>query len=95
MTCLIIKHGNLENLKKNYPSMGFNGMFVHPARHVDDHRDRKKTCLVHSSVGVSAFLSFLISQMSTTVWLVVLTCFNHLEKYEFVNGKDYPIYYGQ
>ena len=25
-------------------------------------------------------------------WLVVLTCFNHLEKYEFVNGKDYPIY---
>jgi hypothetical protein len=23
---------------------------------------------------------------------VVLTCFNHLEKYEFVNGKDYPIY---
>jgi hypothetical protein len=21
--------------------------------------------------------------------------FNHLEKYEFVNGKDYPIYYGQ
>ena len=20
--------------------------------------------------------------------------FNHLEKYEFVNGKDYPIYYG-
>ena len=21
-------------------------------------------------------------------WLVVLTCFNHLEKYEFVNGKD-------
>jgi len=22
------------------------------------------------------------------IWLVVLTCFNHLEKYEFVNGKD-------
>ena len=22
-------------------------------------------------------------------WLVVLTCFNHLEKCEFVNGKDY------
>jgi len=21
-------------------------------------------------------------------------CNNHLEKYEFVNGKDYPIYYG-
>ena len=21
-------------------------------------------------------------------WLVVLTCFNHVEKYEFVNGKD-------
>jgi len=21
--------------------------------------------------------------------------FNHLEKYEFVNGKDYPIYYGE
>ena len=21
-------------------------------------------------------------------WLVVFTCFNHLEKYEFVNGKD-------
>ena len=21
--------------------------------------------------------------------------FNHLEKYEFVNGKDYPIYYGK
>ena len=21
-------------------------------------------------------------------WLVVLTCFNHLEKYEFVNGND-------
>jgi len=20
---------------------------------------------------------------------------NHLEKYEFVNGKDYPIYYGK
>ena len=27
--------------------------------------------------------------------LVVLTCFNHLEKYEFVNGKDYPIDYGK
>ena len=25
-------------------------------------------------------------------WVVVLTCFNHLEKYEFVNGKDYNIY---
>ena len=22
------------------------------------------------------------------IWLVVLTCFNHLEKYEFVNGQD-------
>jgi hypothetical protein len=22
-------------------------------------------------------------------------CNNHLEKYEFVNGKDYPIYYGK
>ena len=21
-------------------------------------------------------------------------CFNHLEKYEFVNGKDYPTYDG-
>ena len=21
--------------------------------------------------------------------------FNHLEKYEFLNGKDYPIYYGK
>ena len=21
--------------------------------------------------------------------------FKHLEKYEFVNGKDYPIYYGK
>jgi len=21
--------------------------------------------------------------------------FNHLEKYEFVNGKGYPIYYGK
>ena len=21
--------------------------------------------------------------------------FNHLEKYDFVNGKDYPIYYGK
>jgi len=21
-------------------------------------------------------------------WLMALTCFNHLEKYEFVNGKD-------
>jgi hypothetical protein len=21
--------------------------------------------------------------------------FNHLEKYEIVNGKDYPIYYGK
>ena len=21
--------------------------------------------------------------------------FNNLEKYEFVNGKDYPIYYGK
>ena len=27
-------------------------------------------------------------------WLVVLTCFNHLEKI-IVNGKDYPIYYGK
>ena len=27
--------------------------------------------------------------------LVVLTCFNHLEKYEFVNGKAYPIDYGK
>ena len=26
-----------------------------------------------------------------TGWL----CNNHLEKYEFVNGKDYPIYYGK
>ena len=26
----------------------------------------------------------------TTGWW----CNNHLEKYEFVNGKDYPIYYG-
>ena len=28
--------------------------------------------------------------------LVTITgwwCNNHLEKYEFVNGKDYPIYY--
>ena len=22
------------------------------------------------------------------IWLVVLTCFNHLEQYEFVDGKD-------
>ena len=28
-------------------------------------------------------------------WLVVLTCFNHLEKYEFANGNDYPIYDGK
>jgi hypothetical protein len=28
-------------------------------------------------------------------WLVVLTCFNNLEKYEFVNGKDYPIFCGK
>jgi lipoprotein-anchoring transpeptidase ErfK/SrfK len=29
--------------------------------------------------------------------LVIVTgCgFNHLEKYEFINGKDYPIYYGK
>ena len=27
-------------------------------------------------------------------WLVVLTCFSNLEKYEFVNGKDYPIFCG-
>ena len=25
-----------------------------------------------------------------SICLVVLTCFNHLETYEFVNGKDYP-----
>jgi len=24
---------------------------------------------------------------------LLLGGFNHLEKYEFVNGKDYPIYY--
>ena len=24
------------------------------------------------------------------IWLVVLTCFNHLETYEFVNGNHYP-----
>ena len=28
------------------------------------------------------------SSHQITSWLVVLTCFNHLEKYEFVNGKD-------
>ena len=28
----------------------------------------------------------------TNYWLVVLTCLKHLAKYEFVNGKDYPIY---
>ena len=28
------------------------------------------------------------------IWLVV-QCNNHLEKYEFVNGKNYPIYYGK
>ena len=28
------------------------------------------------------------------VWLVG-GGFNHLEKYEFVNGRDYPIYYGK
>ena len=27
----------------------------------------------------------------TSVWWLK----NHLEKYEFVNGKDYPIYYGK
>jgi len=26
---------------------------------------------------------------------VLVGGFNHLEKYEFVNGKDYPIYYGK
>ena len=31
--------------------------------------------------------------MCIYIWLVVLTCFNHLEK--IVNGKDYPIYYEQ
>ena len=28
------------------------------------------------------------------IWLLVLTCFNHLEKYEFVNGKDDIPYMG-
>ena len=28
------------------------------------------------------------SQDTMNIWLVVLTCFNRLEKYEFVNGKD-------
>ena len=28
------------------------------------------------------------SIFAMVMWLVVLTCFNHLEKYEFVNGKN-------
>ena len=30
-----------------------------------------------------------------TMFYHVLPCFTHLEKYEFVNGKDYSIYYGK
>ena len=28
-------------------------------------------------------------------FLILVGGFNHLEKYEFVNGKDYPMYYGK
>ena len=28
------------------------------------------------------------SIFAMVMWMVVLTCFNHLEKYEFVNGKN-------
>ena len=49
-------------------------------------------------LGLATFRFFLIvpgqkmgsahvSSVKTPIWLVVLTCFNHLEKY-FVNGKD-------
>ena len=43
------------------------------------------------SFGVQQFLNTMLvsfGYMMLYVWLVVLTCFNHLEKYEFVNGKD-------
>jgi hypothetical protein len=29
-----------------------------------------------------------VSSVKTPIWLVVLTCFNHLYKFELVNGKD-------
>ena len=35
-------------------------------------------------------LCWFVDHYDTGWW-----CNNHLEKYEFVNGKDYPIYYGK
>ena len=33
-------------------------------------------------------VSFKLDIFSFKIWLVVLACFNHFEKYEFVDGKD-------
>jgi hypothetical protein len=37
-------------------------------------------------------LAFLVLKMP---WVTGWWCNNHLEKYEFVNGNDYPIYHGK
>ena len=33
--------------------------------------------------------------MGYIIIYILVGGFNHLEKYEFVNGKNYPIYYGK
>ena len=46
---------------------------------------KKKRVWIHLS---PTLIIWPIVETPILSWLVVLTCFNHLEKYEFVNGKD-------
>jgi hypothetical protein len=51
-----------------------------------DDRVRERIIFSVGAVPKSTYFVFFC-------WLVVQ--FAHLEKYDFVNGKDYPIYYGK
>jgi len=51
-------------------------------------------------MGGSAWFSNTPTELNSKNWNLINTssgwwCNNHLEKYEFVNGKDFPIYYGK
>ena len=60
------------------------------------HRNKLRFGRRISSMKIMGFYgAFRLKCSLKPIWLVVLTCFNHLEKHEFVNGKEYPIYYGK
>ena len=64
--------------------MGFNRIYPTVGFCVD----RKRTGKIHHAIFMGK-LTMMVSIGSG--WLLK----NHLENYELVNGKDYPIYYGK